>query len=320
MKILAIQNRMGIGDTIIFLPFIKALSKKFNSPISLLVKENSKADQYLFETEYIDEILILKRDIKLDNRHGGIFGFFNLIKDIKKYNFEKIIIFNSSFRYYLVAKFSGISELYQYPLFKKTKQHIVNTPREFMKSKLKLDVNEDPEIQINERLVADAINKFQMNKNELNILLGIGGSGPTKRIPASTFLNLIKKILNFKKCKFFLATGKSEGEQNILEKILGSEFKNYCIPLNNLTIKETLPIIKNCNLSVCNDSSFSHLSAALGIKTITLMADTPIIYGNYNTKMFPVIPDGEETVTHNTLGKDKINSEKVLNKIFEILN
>ena len=320
MKILAIQNRMGIGDTIIFLPFIKALSKKFNSPISLLVKENSKADQYLFETEYIDEILILKRDIKLDNRHGGIFGFFNLIKDIKKYNFEKIIIFNSSFRYYLVAKFSGISELYQYPLFKKTKQHIVNTPREFMKSKLKLDVNEDPEIQINERLVADTINKFQMNKNELNILLGIGGSGPTKRIPASTFLNLIKKILNFKKCKFFLATGKSEGEQNILEEILGSEFKNYCIPLDNLTIKETLPIIKNCNLSVCNDSSFSHLSAALGIKTITLMADTPIIYGNYNSKMFPIIPDGEETVTHNTLGKDKINSEKILNKIFEILN
>ena len=44
MKILAVQNRMGIGDTVIFLPFIKALSEKFNSPISLLVKESSKAD------------------------------------------------------------------------------------------------------------------------------------------------------------------------------------------------------------------------------------------------------------------------------------
>ena len=43
MKILAVQNRMGIGDTVIFLPFIKALSKKFNSPISILVKESSKA-------------------------------------------------------------------------------------------------------------------------------------------------------------------------------------------------------------------------------------------------------------------------------------
>ena len=57
MKILAIQSRMGIGDTIIFLPFIKALSKKFNSPINILVKENSKANQYLHQTKYIDKIL-----------------------------------------------------------------------------------------------------------------------------------------------------------------------------------------------------------------------------------------------------------------------
>ena len=29
MKILAVQNRMGIGDMIIFLPFIEAIAKKF---------------------------------------------------------------------------------------------------------------------------------------------------------------------------------------------------------------------------------------------------------------------------------------------------
>ena len=60
MKILAIQNRMGIGDTIIFLPFIKALSKKFNTPISLLVKKSSKADQYLHQTDYVDKSFIFR--------------------------------------------------------------------------------------------------------------------------------------------------------------------------------------------------------------------------------------------------------------------
>ena len=50
MKILAIQNRMGIGDTVIFLPFIKAISKKFGAPVSLLVKENSKAKEFLNQT------------------------------------------------------------------------------------------------------------------------------------------------------------------------------------------------------------------------------------------------------------------------------
>ena len=319
MKILAIQNRMGIGDTVIFLPFIKALSQKFNSPVSILVKESSKANQYLDQTKYIDKILILERDGS-SNRHDGFFGSLNLIKDIRKHNFDKIFIFNSSIRFNLIAKLSGITEIYQYPLFKKTKQHIIDAPKKFIKDKLNLEVNEDPKIQIDDELVTGSIKKFQINKDEINILLGIGGSGPTKRIPADKFLNIIEEISKVKKCKFFLATGKDNEEQIILKKILGSQFSNLCIPLDGLSIKETLPIIKNCDVSICNDSSFSHLSAALGIKTITLMADTPLIYGNYSSKMFPIIPDGENTVGHNTLGKEKINPRKIFNKFIEIIN
>ena len=60
MKILAVQNRMGIGDTVIFLPYIKAISKKYNSPVSLLVRENSKATEFLHQTNYINKILIPK--------------------------------------------------------------------------------------------------------------------------------------------------------------------------------------------------------------------------------------------------------------------
>ena len=50
------------------------------------------------------------------------------------------------------------------------------------------------------------------------------------------------------------------------------------------------------------------------------MVDTPIIYGNYNSKMFPIIPDGEKIVSHHTYGKDKINSKKIFEKAIEILN
>ena len=320
MKILAVQNRMGIGDTIIFLPFLKALSKKYNSPISLLTKKNSKAEQYLSQTRYIDKILFLERDKKNKDKHDGFFGSLNLIKDIKKLNFDKIIVFNSSLRFNLIAKFSGIREVYQYPLFKKSLQHITDTPRKFLKEKFGLDVNEDPEVEIDDLSVLESIKKFEINRNELNILLGIGGSGPTKRIPASTFLNVIEKISKIKSCNFLLATGKDKEEQTILNEILNSKFGSLCKPLDNLSIKEILPLIKSCNLSICNDTSFSHLSAALGVKTITLMADTPLIYGNYNSKMFPIIPDGEQTVTHNTQGKEKINPQKIFDKFIEIIN
>ena len=57
MKILAIQNRMGIGDMVIFLPFIDAIAKKYNCPIDILVKENSKASQILNDNKNIGKII-----------------------------------------------------------------------------------------------------------------------------------------------------------------------------------------------------------------------------------------------------------------------
>ena len=51
-----------------------------------------------------------------------------------------------------------------------------------------------------------------------------------------------------------------------------------------------------------------------------LSSFTPIIYGSYSTFMFPVIPDGEETVTHDTLGKDKINPDKIFNKLISLID
>ena len=320
MKILIVQNKKGIGDLIIFLPFIEALAKKFETQVYLLVKENSKALDILEDNKYIKEIIVLDRDNQSnDGIHEGVFGTFRLIKNLKKYKFDKIFIFNSSLRFNLVAKISGIPKIYQYPLFTKNKQDIIETPKKFLKENLHLDINEDPEVQIDSNLISKAAQKFQIDKNTTNILLGIGGSGPTKRIPGKTFLSVIDKISNMKNCRFFLATGKANEEQEVLNEILQSKFKNFCTRLDNLTISEILPLIKNCNVSICNDSSFSHLSSALGIKTITLMADTPLIYGNYSSKMFPVIPDGENTVTHNTLGKDKIDPQKIFKRFLEII-
>ena len=320
MKILAIQSKMGIGDTVIFLPFIKAISKKFQVPVSLLVKQNSRANEFLSYTNYIDEIIYLERDNKINQKHDGLKGFFKLASDIKTYNFNKVFIFNSSLRYNLISRLAGIKEIFQYPLFEKQNQHITEPAKAIIKKYLEIETNDNPEIQIDNDLVQKSVLKYDINNYELNVLLGIGGSGPTKRIPSKTFLEVMEKLERFKKCRFFLATGKNEDEQKILTEIYNTKFKEKCVTLDSLNIKEILPIIKNCNVAICNDTSFSHLSSALGVKTITLMADTPLIYGSYSTNMYPIIPDGEKTVSHNTLGKDKINPDKIYEKLISIIN
>jgi len=317
MKILVIQNKMGIGDMVIYLPFIDAISKKFNTPVSILVKESSKAEQFLKDSNTINKIIILQRNNKLrSGRHEGLVGFYNLIRDLKQHSFDKVFIFNSSVRFNLIAKISGIKDIYQYPLLQKKGQHVIEAAKELLEKNLGLNVESDPKILINDQSVQEIRSNYQINNDEKNILLGIGGSGPTKRIPAIIFIRLMHLITQKYKCKFFLATGKNRQEQEILKEILNSEFKDKCYALDDLNLTETLPIIKNCDISVCNDSSFSHLSSGLGIKTIVLMADTPLLYGSYSPRMFPIIPDGENIVTHGTLGRDNINP----NKIFEQLN
>jgi|TARA_B100001971_G_scaffold87019_1_gene80457 heptosyltransferase-2 len=319
MKILAIQNRMGIGDMVIFLPFIEAIAKKYETSVSILVKENSKASQFLKNIKYIDNIIILERNNK-DGRHDGFLGSIHLINDLKKFNFEKVFIFNSSLRFNLISRLAGINKIYQYPLLKKKNQHIIYAAQDFLNSKLNLNVESNPEIKLDDLLVKNSKNKYNININQINILLGIGGSGPTKRIPAEKFIQFMEMIIKEYDCKFFLATGTKSEEQLILNQILKSEYNKKCVPLDKLNLNDILPIIKNCKIAICNDSSFSHLSAALGVPTIVLMSDTPLLYGSYSPRMYPIIPDGAETVGHDTLGKDKINPEKIYYKFKKILN
>ncbi len=317
MKILAIQNRMGIGDMVIFLPYIEAVAKKYNSQVTLLVKENSKAEHLIKDNKYINEIIILKRDQTKKGFHDGLNGFFRLVSDIKKYRFDKVLIFNSSLRYKLVCKFAGINDIYQYPLFKKKNQHIIEAANKLLKNNFNLEIKSEPIIDVKDENVQKIKLKFNFSDEVKNILLGIGGSGPTKRIPPKIFIEFMNLCLKNFKCRFFLATGNNNEEIEIMNEILRYH-KNLCTPLNELSISETLPVIKNCNIAICNDSSFSHLSAGLGKQTIVLMSDTPLIYGSYSSKMHPLIPDGLENVTHGTGGKERINPLKIFEK-FQIL-
>ena len=317
MNILVIQNRMGIGDMVIFLPFVEAISKKYNSPVTLLIKESTKANQYVDNLKYIKEIIYLKRDNK-NNQHNGLFGFFKLKKEIKERLFDKVFIFNSSLRYRLICRIAGIKNIYQYPLFEKKGQHVIEAAQKLLK-KINLEVESNPQIVISESSIKLAAQRLSISQSKVNILLGIGGSGPTKRIPADKFKKFIDFVIKDYDCVFYLATGKNEEEQLILKSIISS-YKEICVSLDNNLISEILPIIKNCKISICNDSSFSHLSAALNVPTIVLMSDTPLLYGSYSPNMYPIIPDGMNDVSHNSRGKEKINPEKIYEKFKSIIS
>jgi len=318
MKVLVIQPKIGMGDMVIYLPYIHAISKKYQKPISILVKENSRANQLLLDDKHIDEIIILDRTKDNSGSHDGLSGFFKLSKEIKSKNFDKVFIFNSSLRYLLISKIAKIKNISQYPLFRK-KDNIVTSAKIFTENELNAIVSTEPKLNINQDRIDNAKQNFS---NEYkHVCLGISTSGPTKRWDINNFIKLCSKINNKIPTKFYLAAGNND--KDLINQLIKSEIGSNCVSFENLKISEAMPIIKNCNLYIGNDTGWLHIASALGLKCLALFMDSPVqAYGKYSKNINVIVPEGqtEQTTTHDTLGADKISFEKVFNKSIELLN
>ena len=317
MKVLVIQPKVGMGDMVIYLPYIHAISKKYQSSVSILVKENSRAKELLKDDTHINEILLLDRLNDRSGYHDGISGFLNLAGELKKNRYDKVFIFSSSIRYFLIAKLAGIKKISQYPLFKK-KDNIVLSAKIFTESELNLVVSSQPNLIIDKSKFENIRNQF--SKDLKHICLGISASGPTKRWPIQNYIDLCEKINNEMPCRFYIAAGKND--KQIIEKLHNSKVGKNCVSFIDKKISETLPVIKNCDLYIGNDTGWLHIAAALNLKCLALFMDSPVqAYGKYSELIDIIVPEGETefSTTHDTLGADKISFKEVFDKSIELL-
>ena len=307
MKVLIIQAKMGVGDMIIYLPYIHAISKKYKRSVSVLVNDSSRAKELLAEDNHINEIINLEKNM------DGIKGIFKLSKELKKRNFDKIFIFNSSLRYNLIARLTGIKSIYQYPLFR-SKDNIVLSAKIFTEDVINEVASTEPNLIIKKT-------DNNLDKNFKHICLGISASGPTKRWDINNYIKLAEKINEKIKCKFYVAGGKNDID--LINKFKNSSVGRNSLSFEKMNIKETLQYISVCDLYIGNDTGWAHISVALNVKALTIFCDSPVsAYGSYSSKMFTIEPEGitNGTTTHDTLGKDKISFDEVYNQSIQILN
>jgi len=220
-----------------------------------------------------------------------------------------------------LAKFAHIKNIIQYPLFKKRGQNVIQAAKKFTEEIVGNNVSSQPKIFVDKKMISEAKTKYAFSKEFKHICVGLSASGPTKRWDINRFISTFEKISKDQPCKFYLAGGINDSI--LLQKFINSSLGKNSVSFENMSIRETLPIISNCNLYVGNDTGWLHLSCALGLKCVALFMDSPVLaYGKYSDKISVVVPDGEteETTTHNTRGKDKITVEQVVQQTKQLLN
>ena len=303
-KGLIIQTRPGVGDLCMFLPYIQQI-KEHNKDFAftLVTKKRTAAKQILKYDQSINQIVYLE-DETIATTKSKINNFFKLLNFIKKNNFSKIYIMHFSIFWFLLAKISGIKNIYKYGILKKNVDIHLNA----------LEQNkrwlQDPNLSSQTKIVYPQNN----SKNNNQIIIGIGSSGPTKKWPTENYIELIKKINN-KNIKFYLAGGNNEIENQIANKIINEIKENRIESLCSLSIEEIMPIINSSKLYIGNDTGFMHLSAGLNIPAIGLFGDTPLSYAKYNKNIFPIIPENFKTVGHGSMAMNQITINQVLNEV-----
>lgn len=300
-KILIIQRRPGIGDMCAFLPFIRKIievKKKFS--FYLLTNKRSRADQLLKYDGNIKNIFF----------YEDIEKIFKFIKFIKQHKFKEVYIYHYSLRLYLLCLFSGVKCIFIYGLIKKKNNNIITEAKNFTLKALN--------IKKNLTKFKCKINTFKkITKKKNKIIIGIGGSGDTKKWSVHNYYKLIKIICKNKKYSYLLAGGVEEKKD--ANYIIKNLKKVRIISLCNLSISDIIEQIQDSKLYIGNDTGFMHLSGSLGIKSFGLFGDTPPNYSDYNDRICPIIPNGYNEVGHDSLAMNKISVDQVYNKIKNFL-
>ena len=311
-KALVVIKSMGIGDLLILISNIHAISKKISKPVTVLAQKNTHAHAILEHDPHIEEV------IELDERE--IKSFFEIIKKIKPKRFDHSYIFSDSIRFYLIAKLSGIKQNFHYNFFSKRGKNFFKNAKKFTEKTLNTEIDPQSKIYINKSDMEKVRKKFNILEKDKNIVCGISASGPTKRWDINNYIKLFEYLSSKFQCKFFLAGGLND--EHLIKQVMDSSVGKNCISFSKMTIAQTLPIINACQLYVGNDTGWGHISSGLGLKSLFLFMDSPpSAYGIYSKNISIIVPEGEtiESCGHNTRGKDRLKISNVFSKTLELI-
>jgi len=104
------------------------------------------------------------------------------------------------------------------------------------------------------------------------VALHPGSGSERKNWPEANWIDLINQLLNSSSVNLLLVGGEAEGER--LQRLAAALPPTRCAVAKSQPLAELAARLQSCVAFVGHDSGITHLSAALGLPTIALWADT----------------------------------------------
>ena len=293
-KILLIQL-WGIGETILTLPALQALRKKYKkSNIDVLVTERNK--EIYYKNKFINNIKVLKLNpfsIKLF-----------ILKNLKKYDLvidmEEYLNISAIIAFYTGKERIGYSHGIRSKLYTETVdyndgQHVVYTFLDLLKP-LNIKSNVDKLSKLNyssndKKNIDNLLKKYNIRKKDFLVGFGVGAaeSAKSRMWPASRFAKLADYLIKKYRAKIILIGNKEEKQLiNELRDLIENKNNSFNVA-GLINVKEMFYLIEKCKLFIGNDSGPMHVAAAQGVRTIGLFGcNLPVRFAPFGKNNYSI--------------------------------
>jgi len=280
-KILVIQTAFP-GDAILTLPLIQELKKK--KPEYLIDVLCIPSTLEIFAASpYVNSAIPFDKK----GKQKSIVAFIRFIKQLRSNKYEIVYSPHRSLRSAIIALNLSAKETYGFEnsslkfAFKKTVKydptaHEVKRNLEFIGDNYGADKWKIiPEIIVSAESKNKVQHFFSENKIDKFITIAPGSVWETKKYPSEYFKQIVEHFTNLK-YQIILIGGT---EDKILCEALKKE--NVYITAGDFSFVETIELLKNALLLICNDSAPTHLGMCADIPVLTIYCSTVPQFGFY---------------------------------------
>ncbi len=290
MKIGIYLSYIGLGANLLHLSYCHQIAKQYG-PVTIITLCKNLG-------EALEDDPLIEKVYHISKYQKKLIDVYKLSGILKKFQFNKLLIFYPSIRIYLAAKLAGIKNVYNYNFFKKKNLHITYAAKKLTENFLKIkDCPTETNFYIDKNKILDVKNKY---KGKFKIVIGAGSSGPSTRWGSKNYSYLINQLNQTGNYYFFILCGPNEKE--VENEIIANLNKDNFLTLSDKKIKELLPYLCSSDMYVGNDSFGSHITTQSGIKSVVILLDTPKAYTDYSKKFYRIVPRGFDInkISHNS--------------------
>jgi heptosyltransferase-2 len=318
-----VQPLPGIGDMVWHLPHIHAIAAFAGSPVTLIAKPRSLADQLLGDDPAVEEIFWVDLNPKgRRGAHDGIRGFFRLARKLRDRDFGTIILLHHSDTIAAAAMLAGIPDrrgyglglqrrfLNQGPFLsrKVAKLHQHTRATSYIEAAGIPLPSSEPHIVVPAAARVEARTRLGDPGMQF-VAVGIGSSEVLKQWGPERFAALIAGLLDHGWPGVALFGGADERRMaGQIMRALGDRARRVHLAMG-WHLRDVQGLLAEAAFYVGNDTGVMNIAAALGIRTYALFGTTPPFH--HASQIVPVLspPGGIRD------GMDRLSLDIVLEAI-----